>query len=81
MEETRDTQNRWYFKPWMIFLAILCFGPLGLIPLWFRPGTGMIIKIGVSLIVIALTYYMTLETIRVYRLCLDSYQEIAALYK
>jgi len=79
MEETRKEQ--WYYKPWMIVLAILCCGPLGLLPLWFRPRTNIYIKIIVSVAVIAITVSLTIMTANVVKDVMALYQELGELLK
>ena len=74
MEENKKEKLEWYYNGWIIFLAILLFGPLGLLLLWFRPKANLAIKIGVSLAVIVLTIWMTYTAV-------DSYQKIVASYK
>lgn len=57
----------WYFRPAVVVLALLVFGPLGLILVWSRPGTPMGIKIGLSIVVLALTYMATFGSVEYYR--------------
>ncbi len=71
-EETME----WYYRPWMIVLAILFFGPLGLVPLWFRPKTKVYVKVLISVVVIALTFWMVRETFIVYDKMANYYKEL-----
>ena len=80
-EENKKTVSEWYFRPWTIVIAILCFGPLGLFLLWFRPGTKMYLKIGVSIVVIGLTVWMSIATARYYQLLMAHYKELAETIK
>ena len=77
MSRGRDEEQPWYFRPWVIAVAIVLFGPLGLIPLWFRPGTRMYVKILVSVLVLALTVWMTVETVKYYQKLVLHYRELA----
>ena len=70
---------KWYYRGWAIFLAILCFGPLGLIPLWFRPRTRIWVKIFVSVVVCVLTFLMVRESITVYGKIVDYYELLGDL--
>ena len=68
---------QWYFRPWVITGAIFLFGPLGLIPLWFRPETKMYLKIFISVLVFAGTIWMTVEATKYYQKLLLHYRELA----
>ncbi|MCK4851782.1 MAG: hypothetical protein KAS86_01600 [Candidatus Omnitrophica bacterium] len=74
---TLEGDEAWYYRPWVITAAILCFGPLGLVPLWFRPGTKAYIKTGVSIAVIALTVWMATGTLEVYKEVMETYEELS----
>jgi hypothetical protein len=82
-ENTGDLNERevrkWYFAPWAIVTLIICFGPLGLIPLWLRPKTKMYIKVLVSTAVAAATYLMMREVFWVYKTLMVYYKELGEL--
>ena len=78
-EKEKKRVGEWYFKPWVILLAILSFGPLGLLPLWFRPKTNIYLKIAISVLVFALTVWMTVEVTKVYQNMLVYYKELAGI--
>jgi hypothetical protein len=69
MEETKKQQKtiEWYFHPAVVLLALLVFGPLGLILVWSRPGTPLGIKITLSIAVLAVTYLATFTSVEYYR--------------
>lgn len=48
--------EKWYFKPYAVVIAFLCVGPLALPLVWFNPGLSRRKKIGVSIIIIVLSY-------------------------
>jgi hypothetical protein len=73
MEEKQKESLAWYYNAWVIFLAILIFGPLGLLLLWFRPKTKLAIKIVFSAAVLIFSIWMTY-------IAVDSYQNIADYY-
>ncbi|MGD2278732.1 MAG: hypothetical protein PVH45_01390 [Candidatus Omnitrophota bacterium] len=75
-KDSVEQKLQWYYKGWVIVIAIFCFGPLGLIPLWFRPRTRAWVKISVSAVVIALTIWMIRETAEVYKGMLDYYEKL-----
>jgi len=74
-----SNKAKWYFNPWVIMVAILCFGPLGLLPLWLRPKTRLSVKLVVSVAVIAATVVLTVSTINVLNMVMKSYQQLAEL--
>jgi hypothetical protein len=76
-EENKKTVSEWYFRPWVILVAILGFGPLGLFLLWFRPETKVYLKVSISVVVIGLTIWMSIETARYYQLMVAHYEELA----
>jgi hypothetical protein len=67
----------WYFRPWVIAGAILTVGPLGLPLLWFRPKTGLRLKIGISVVVIGLTVWMSITTADYYQEMVMHYEKLA----
>ncbi|MBU0571363.1 MAG: hypothetical protein KKC50_04905 [Candidatus Omnitrophica bacterium] len=73
-------KGKWYFNPWTITAAILCVGPLGLLPLWFRPKTSVLIKAGVSALVVAATVWLFVATVEIVNNVAESYRQLAALY-
>ncbi|MGB2661927.1 MAG: hypothetical protein WBD04_06045 [Candidatus Omnitrophota bacterium] len=74
-----EEEVKWYYRPWVIAAAILFFGPLGLIPLWFRPKTKLYVKISISIAVIALTAWMMQTTVSVYKTLVEYYKELGDL--
>jgi hypothetical protein len=80
MEEAKKeniAELKWYFRPWAIAAAIFGFGPLGLILLWFRPRTGIRLKVLVSVLVGIATVWMTVETTKYYQQLMLHYKELA----
>ncbi|MDP8299995.1 MAG: hypothetical protein P9L88_08870 [Candidatus Tantalella remota] len=73
----RPEELAWYFRGWMIVSAILVFGPLGLLLLWFRPGVRMYIKVLVSVVVIGFTVWMSFWMAEYYNRMMDHYRELA----
>ena len=80
LEEVTEEKGKWYFNPWIITIAILCLGPLGLLPLWFRPKTNVFIKVSVSLLVLAATVWLFMTTLDIVEHVAESYQQLAELY-
>ena len=72
-------EMKWYYKPWIIFFAILLFGPLGLILVWFRPNTKLSLKIVITVLVMALTAWMVYGSVTVYGKLIDYYKTLGEL--
>ena len=68
MEESLTEEKlAWYFNPLIILLSMVFFGPLGLLLLWFRPRTNIVVKVIVSVIVFAITIWFTYDAVNYYR--------------
>ncbi|MEA3489158.1 MAG: hypothetical protein U9R44_02300 [Candidatus Omnitrophota bacterium] len=76
-ERTAAGTMPWYYRTWAIAFAILGFGPLGLLLLWFRPRTKIAVKILVSVLVFALTVWITVGAVDFYREMVLYYEELA----
>lgn len=58
----------WYFKTSSIIIALLCVGPLALPMIWFRPNTSRAWKIGLTIVILILSWFLlqaTMESIRI----------------
>ncbi len=64
----------WYFRKTNIVIAFLCVGPLALPLIWWRPKTSPAWKIGLTVLVLALSWL-------VYRSTMDSIRVIQEYYK
>jgi hypothetical protein len=62
LDETRRPvpvdRTPWYFRTSLITLAVLCVGPLALPMIWWRPRTGLVWKIGLTLVILLLTWLL-----------------------
>jgi hypothetical protein len=57
----------WYFRKSFIVIAVLCVGPLALPLIWWRPQTTLVWKIGLTIIIVVLSWLLfktTMESIR-----------------
>ncbi|MFC1643786.1 hypothetical protein ACFL5C_00465 [Candidatus Omnitrophota bacterium] len=70
-------EKKWFYRPWVIALAILFFGPLGLFLLWYRPRTKLYLKVLISVVVLILTAWMVHDAVKVYRELLLHFEELA----
>jgi len=57
----------WYFRTTNVVIALLCVGPLALPLIWWRPNTSRAWKIGLTILILAvswLAYKSTMESIQ-----------------
>jgi hypothetical protein len=66
----------WYFKTSSLIIVFLCIGPLALPLVWFNPRFSQKVKIIISVIVIALSYYLGLLVINSLKSISKYYQAI-----
>jgi len=62
-----DNTIKWYFRRSFIAIAVCCVGPLALPLIWWRPRTTRGWKIGLTIAILALSWFLlqaTLESIR-----------------
>jgi hypothetical protein len=81
LKQTIDSNDKerleWYFSWVFIFVSFCIAGPLGLFLVWFRPGTPVLLKIIISVFVLALTLWMTFGAVDYYRKMADYYEQLA----
>ena len=53
----------WYFRTSFIVIAICCVGPLALPLIWWHPQTTLIWKIGLTIVILVLTWFLVQATI------------------
>ena len=54
----------WYFRTSAIVIAVLCVGPLALPLIWWRPRTTPALKIGLTLGILALSWFLYVATLK-----------------
>ena len=62
-----ENKEPWYFRKSFIVITVLCVGPLALPLLWWRPQTSLAWKIGLTVGILLLSWFlfqMTMESIR-----------------
>ncbi len=67
-------KEKWYFKTSTLIIAFLCVGPFALPLVWFNPRFSPKVKIIISAIIIALSYYLGV-------LLFNSLKSISSYYK
>ncbi len=74
-------QEKWFFKTPFVILAFLSAGPLALPLVWFHPRYPRWVKLGVSIVVLILSYFLAQWIEQTMRTMLQQYEEIFALLK
>jgi hypothetical protein len=63
----REEKLPWYFRKSFITIAVCCVGPLALPLIWWRPQTTRAWKIGLTIVILVLSWILfqaTMESIR-----------------
>ncbi len=71
-----DANPRWYYRKTFIAIALGCIGPLALPLIWFRPKTSLLWKIGITLVILVLSWYLYKVTLVAFQSIKDSYKMI-----
>jgi len=64
---SEEDDVKWYFRKSIIILAVLSVGPLALPMIWLRPNTSPAWKIGLTILILVLSwllYQITMESVR-----------------
>ncbi len=70
----QEEKYPWYLRKSFIIIAILCVGPLALPLLWWRPHTSVAWKIGLTIIILVLSWML-------FKTTMESIHTIKAYYK
>jgi hypothetical protein len=71
----------WYFRTPFIVIAVCCVGPLALPLIWWRPRTSRVWKIGLTIGILVLTWFLYQSTLKSIESLKESYDQINELYK
>lgn len=74
---SKKPREKWYFKTFWLVIAFLCIGPLALPFLWLNPHYSRKTKIIISIIVIVLSYYLTILMVDSLRTIRSYYEQIS----
>jgi predicted nucleic acid-binding Zn ribbon protein len=59
----KEKKGKWYFSMAVFVTALLCVGPFALPLLWFNPRFTVKAKVLVSIVVIMLSYFLTMALV------------------
>ena len=69
----------WYFRKDFIVFALCSVGPLALPLIWWRPQTALVWKVGLSIIVVLLSWFLYLATMASIESIQEYYQFLDSL--
>ncbi len=74
-----EGQRPWYFRKLFIVIAVSCVGPLALPLIWWRPHTTRAWKIGLTLGILVLSWFLFQATMEAIHTLKESYKLIEGL--
>jgi len=75
-DSARPAREPWHCRPSIIVLAFLMAGPLALPLVWIHPRLPRAWKVGVTAVVLVLSYFLTLWTAEALERLRQSYERI-----
>lgn len=69
-------KGQWYFKTSILVVALLSVGPFALPLVWFNPAYSRTKKIVLSIIIIVLSYFLIVESIKAVNTLKETYKMI-----
>jgi hypothetical protein len=73
--------NAWYYRTWIIFLAVIFVGPLALPLIWFKPKTSIVWKVLWTVVIGGLTYWASIGALESYKNIKVYYDELSKTLK
>jgi hypothetical protein len=74
-----EEKRQWYFRKPFIVIAVSCVGPLALPLIWWRPQTTRAWKIGLTIGILVLSWFLFQATMESIRTLKESYPLIERL--
>ncbi len=74
-----ESDTRWYFRKSFIVIALCSVGPLALPLIWLRPNTSRAWKIGLTVVVLALSWLLLKMTMASVQSLLEYYRLLNSL--
>ena len=68
--------DKWYFKTVSVVIAFLCVGPFALPLIWWNPRWSITRKVILTVIVLILTWLLTIASITALRTLEEAYTEL-----
>jgi hypothetical protein len=74
-----ESAVKWYYRKSFIVIAVCCVGPLALPLLWWRPQTTRAWKIGLTVVILALSWVLWEATLASLRSLEETLRQLQAL--
>ncbi len=74
-----ERNDPWYFRKTFIVIAVACVGPLALPLIWFRPNTSLGWKVGLTIGILVLSWFLFAATMESIRVLKEYYELIESL--
>ena len=68
--------QKWYFRKFYLIVILASVGPLGLPLVWMHPRLSRLWKLGITVLVLALTWLSALLTIEMWKMLVDNYHQL-----
>jgi len=78
-EIRKQSQIKWHLRPAAVITAILLLGPFALPMVWLSPAFKKIHKIVITIIIIFLTVWLAMASVKLYSLLLQRVRELQEL--
>lgn len=75
----REDTTKWYFRKVFIIIAVCSVGPLALPLIWWRPRTKRVWKIGLTIVILALSWILFQVTVESVRKVTEYYRLLEAM--
>ncbi len=69
----------WYFRTAFIVIAVCSIGPLALPLIWWRPNTKPLWKIGLTVLILVLSWFLFKATLKSFQILKEYYKLIETL--
>ena len=77
----KNPKDKWYFKAYVLVIAILCIGPFALPLRWANPRFSLKAKIVITALILILTWYLMILFVNTLKLLIDHYRLMEEVYK
>jgi hypothetical protein len=67
-------KTKWYYSNSAVLIAFLCLGPLALPLVWLNPRYNAVVKIALTVIMLAVTVVLSLSVVRMYNNILEQFE-------
>lgn len=76
-----EKKIQWYFRKSFIVFALCCVGPLALPLIWWRPQTTPAWKIGLTIVILVLSWFLFQATMVSIQTLKEYYELMDSLYR